>query len=280
MPEEQLLTINISPRTIEAPHFSTEALLAILGPPRHRTRARRRRADRAREGRGHQPPAGRVDRASARRASESRQTTLAPATPACACSASSASTSSRSTCRSSRRAPSATRRAPCCAHCATSPVAGAHRSSPRASRPPASCARSASSGCRQGRATSLPGRCLSPTSSSIDLEPLEQGGAILDRRLPQPRQAPEASGPRLAGTPPEALDDGSRFGRTDTEPPKRVARYLEGRFRLGDNDLADSFALEQSADPTCCARERSPEREDGRGGHGGQPGAVQSDRTR
>ncbi len=31
MPADQLLTINISPRTIEAPHFSTEALLAILG---------------------------------------------------------------------------------------------------------------------------------------------------------------------------------------------------------------------------------------------------------
>ena len=30
MPTDQLLTINISPRTIEAPHFSTEALLAIL----------------------------------------------------------------------------------------------------------------------------------------------------------------------------------------------------------------------------------------------------------
>ena len=31
MPTDQLLTINISPRTIEAPHFSTDALLAILG---------------------------------------------------------------------------------------------------------------------------------------------------------------------------------------------------------------------------------------------------------
>jgi diguanylate cyclase (GGDEF)-like protein len=30
MPADQLLTINVSPRTIEAPHFSTEALLAIL----------------------------------------------------------------------------------------------------------------------------------------------------------------------------------------------------------------------------------------------------------
>jgi diguanylate cyclase (GGDEF)-like protein len=30
MPTDQLLTINISPRTIEAPHFSTDALLAIL----------------------------------------------------------------------------------------------------------------------------------------------------------------------------------------------------------------------------------------------------------
>lgn len=31
VPEHQLLTLNISPRTIEAPHFSTDALLAILG---------------------------------------------------------------------------------------------------------------------------------------------------------------------------------------------------------------------------------------------------------
>jgi diguanylate cyclase (GGDEF)-like protein len=31
MPDDQMLTINISPRTIEAPHFSAEALLAILG---------------------------------------------------------------------------------------------------------------------------------------------------------------------------------------------------------------------------------------------------------
>jgi len=31
MPADQLLTINMSPRTIEAPHFSPEALLAILG---------------------------------------------------------------------------------------------------------------------------------------------------------------------------------------------------------------------------------------------------------
>ena len=30
MPADQLLTINISPRTIEAPHFSTDALLSIL----------------------------------------------------------------------------------------------------------------------------------------------------------------------------------------------------------------------------------------------------------
>jgi diguanylate cyclase (GGDEF)-like protein len=30
MPADQLLTINVSPRTVEAPHFSTEALLAIL----------------------------------------------------------------------------------------------------------------------------------------------------------------------------------------------------------------------------------------------------------
>jgi EAL domain-containing protein (putative c-di-GMP-specific phosphodiesterase class I) len=30
MPEDQMLTINISPRTIEAPHFTPEALLAIL----------------------------------------------------------------------------------------------------------------------------------------------------------------------------------------------------------------------------------------------------------
>ena len=39
MPEEQLLTINISPRTIEAPHFSTDALLAILA--RHNIRPQR-----------------------------------------------------------------------------------------------------------------------------------------------------------------------------------------------------------------------------------------------
>ena len=31
MPADQLLSINISPRTIEAPHFSAEALLAIIG---------------------------------------------------------------------------------------------------------------------------------------------------------------------------------------------------------------------------------------------------------
>jgi diguanylate cyclase (GGDEF)-like protein len=31
MPADQMLTINMSPRTIEAPHFSTEALLTILG---------------------------------------------------------------------------------------------------------------------------------------------------------------------------------------------------------------------------------------------------------
>ena len=30
MPREQLLTINVSPRTVEAPHFSAEALLVIL----------------------------------------------------------------------------------------------------------------------------------------------------------------------------------------------------------------------------------------------------------
>src|SRR4029079_1531997 len=31
MPTEQMLTINISPRTIEAPHFSADALMALLG---------------------------------------------------------------------------------------------------------------------------------------------------------------------------------------------------------------------------------------------------------
>ena len=52
IPQDQILTINISPRTIEAPHFSTDALIAILGAPQHRAGARCRRADRARARRG------------------------------------------------------------------------------------------------------------------------------------------------------------------------------------------------------------------------------------
>jgi diguanylate cyclase (GGDEF)-like protein len=39
MPQDQLLTINVSPRTVEAPHFSTDALLAIL--ERHNIRPER-----------------------------------------------------------------------------------------------------------------------------------------------------------------------------------------------------------------------------------------------
>jgi EAL domain-containing protein (putative c-di-GMP-specific phosphodiesterase class I) len=31
MPVEQMLTVNISPRTVEAPHFSADALMALLG---------------------------------------------------------------------------------------------------------------------------------------------------------------------------------------------------------------------------------------------------------
>ena len=153
-----ILTVNLSPRTMEMDDFSVHALVRLI--VRHGLDPRQVVLElterEAVEDLG--PAAARGRGVPRRRHPARRRRRRRRATPGCGCSASSASTSSRSTCRWSRAAPSATPRSRSSGRCATWPTAGARSSSPRASRRRPSSTSSARSGSGPARATCSAGR--------------------------------------------------------------------------------------------------------------------------
>jgi len=167
LPEWVSLSVNISPRTLEAAEFSATTFLAILRRTAWRPTAspwssRSVRASATRTG------SARPCTASSPRACASPPTTSARATRACGCSASSASTSSRSTCRWSSAA-ATTRAARCFVRSWRSPRAWAPARPRRASRRRASSGPRVASRSPTARATCSagPGRnATSPGSTS------------------------------------------------------------------------------------------------------------------
>ena len=90
---QQVVSINLSPRTLEVPDFSASWLLETLARNAISPGPRHRRADRARGHRRTSTGCAATSRCSSMPASASRPTTSAPATRGCACSRRSASTS-------------------------------------------------------------------------------------------------------------------------------------------------------------------------------------------
>jgi EAL domain-containing protein (putative c-di-GMP-specific phosphodiesterase class I) len=191
MPVDQLLTINISPRTIEAPHFSSEALLAILsrygiGPDRvvveltEREKVedtnRLQAALTALQRTGLRIAADDVGAGNAglRLLSQFRFDIVK--IDLSLVQEGAERDSSRAVLRSIRDL---------AGRWGASVIAEGIETAGQLRM-----VRELGLGAGQGYLLARP--MSQPLLASIDLEPLQQGGAILDHRLPQPRQAPEA----------------------------------------------------------------------------------------
>jgi diguanylate cyclase (GGDEF)-like protein len=191
MPLDQILTINISPRTIEAPHFSTEALLAILsrhgiGPERVVVELTEREkiedtnrlqaALTALQRTGLRIAADDVGAGNAglRLLSQFRFDIVK--IDLSLVQEGAERDSSRAVLRSLRDL---------AGRWGASVIAEGLETAGQLRM-----VRELAMGAGQGYLLARP--MPQPLLAAIDLEPLEQGGAILDRRLPQPRQAPEA----------------------------------------------------------------------------------------
>ena len=112
LPEEQFLSINLSPATAEAAEFSSGAMSPSSSATTSRRSASSSSSPSARRCTT-SPACAAGSKPAVAPASDSPSTMSAPATPACACFRRSASTSSRSISRSCSAAPPTCSRAPC-----------------------------------------------------------------------------------------------------------------------------------------------------------------------
>jgi len=191
MPVDQMLTINISPRTIEAPHFSTEALLAILtryGVDPQRVVVELTEREKIEDSNRLQAALTALQRTGLRIAADDVGAGNAGLRllsqfrfdivkiDLSLVQEGAERDSSRAVLRSLRDL---------AARWGASVIAEGLETAAQLRM-----VRELNMGAGQGYLLARP--MPEPLLQSIDLEPLEQGGAILDRRLPQPRQSPEA----------------------------------------------------------------------------------------
>lgn len=191
MPLDQLLTINISPRTIEAPHFSSEALLQILaqygiGPERVVVELTER--EKVEDTNRLQAALAALQRTGLRIAADDVGAGNAGLRllsqfrfdivkiDLSLVQEGAERDSSRAVLRSLREL---------AGRWGASVIAEGLETAGQLRM-----VRELDMGCGQGYLLARP--MPEPLLASIDLEPLERGGAILDRRLPQPRHAPDA----------------------------------------------------------------------------------------
>jgi EAL domain-containing protein (putative c-di-GMP-specific phosphodiesterase class I) len=191
MPADQLLTINISPRTIEAPHFSSDALLAILsryGVTPERVVVELTEREKVEDTNRLQAALSALQRTGLRIAADDVGAGNAGLRllsqfrfdivkiDLSLVQEGAERDSSRAVLRSIRDL---------AGRWGASVIAEGIETAGQLRM-----VRELSLGAGQGYLLARP--MPQPLLASIDLEALEQGGAILDRRLPQPRQAPEA----------------------------------------------------------------------------------------